>query len=261
VDQSRTRSLLLGAGGLVGVVALWWLLALTLLSGHHVPTPVEVVRAFREDGWEFYSDQFGVTVREAVQGFLVGTVSAIVLSAVVLLLPVAEAVVMQVAVITYCIPVVAIAPVLSIVIGAPEAGEPSGTAVALAALSVFFTTVVGSVLGFRSADRTSLDVVQVYGGSRWQQLRKVQLVAALPAIVGALQIAAPAAFLGAILGEFSGGGVEQGVGPALVQAQTTLNEGTAWAIGLACALVAGIGYAAFGLVGRLVTPWSKGAPG
>lgn len=258
MEESRGRTALLGGGGIALVVALWWLLALTLLKNHHVPTPVEVGRAFKEDGWGFYQDQFGVTVREAVKGFLVGTVSAIALSAVVLLLPFAEPVVMQVAVITYCMPIVAIAPVLSIVIGAPEAGQPSGTAVALAALSVFFTTVVGAVLGFRSADRTSLDLVQVYGGSKLQQLRKVQLVAALPAIVGALQIAAPAAFLGAILGEFAGGGVEQGVGPALVQAQTTLDSGTAWAIGFACALLAGIGYALFGLVGRLVTPWSKG---
>jgi ABC-type nitrate/sulfonate/bicarbonate transport system permease component len=258
VEESRRRTLLLGGGGILAVVALWWLLALTLLSGHHVPTPVEVLHAFRDDGWEFYRTQFSVTLQEAVKGFLIGTISAVLLSAVVLLLPLAEPVVMQVAVITYCIPIVAIAPVLSIVIGAPDAGEPSGTAVALAALSVFFTTVVGSVLGFRSADRASLDLVQVYGGGRLQQLRKVQLVAALPGILSALQIAAPAAFLGAILGEFAGGGIERGVGPALVQAQTTLNSGTAWAIGLACALMAGIGYAIFGLLARLVTPWSKG---
>jgi hypothetical protein len=32
----------------------------------------------------------------------------------------------------------------------------------------------------------------------------------------------------------------------------------AWGIMFACALVAGIGYAAFGLLGRFVVPWSTG---
>ena len=64
-------------------------------------------------------------------------------------------------------------------------------------MSVFFTTVVGCLLGLRAAPRTSLDLVRAYGGSAWTMLRKVQLIAALPSLFAALKIAAPAAFLGA----------------------------------------------------------------
>jgi hypothetical protein len=49
------------------------------------------------------------------------------------------------------------------------------------------------------------------------------------------------------------------VGPALVHAQTSLDAPGAWAIGLICAAVAGTGYALFGLLARLVTPWTRGA--
>lgn len=257
VDRDRTRSVLSGAGGVVGLVALWWVLAVTVFADKLVPTPPGVVAKWAEDGVGFYRDNFVATVDEAVRGFAWGNGLALLLASLVLLAPWTEKVITQVAVISYCIPLVAITPILYIVIGPPAAGEPSGTAVALAAISVFFTTVVGAVLGFRSADPATLDVVQVYGGGRWQQLSRVQLVSAVPSILSALQIAAPAAFLGAILGEYIGG-VDRGVGPALVNAQQSLDAERAWGMMIVCGLVAGAGYALFALLGRLVTPWARG---
>ncbi|MCW2853247.1 MAG: ABC-type nitrate/sulfonate/bicarbonate transport system, permease component [Nocardioides sp.] len=244
--------------GLVVLVAVWWLGTLTVLSGLRIPSPGAVVSSALDDGWDYYSLHFGMTLQEAAVGFLYGTAAAIVLASVVLLVPFAEPVIMQVAVISYCIPLVAIAPVLFIVIGNPDEGQRSGTATALAAMSVFFTTVVGAVLGLRSADRTSLDVVSVFGGGRVRQLQKVQLVSALPSIIAALRIGAPAAFLGAVLGEYVGG-VQRGVALTLKIAQQNVDVEQAWAIGLGCAVVSGAFYAAFGLLGRLVTPWSQGA--
>ncbi|WP_121255050.1 ABC transporter permease [Nocardioides ferulae] len=252
------RSLGTGALGLLGLVALWWAAALTVLSGARVPTPDGVVSSAIDDGWSFYSLHFAMTLQEAAVGFGYGTGAAVLLASVVLLLPAAEQLIMQVAVVTYCVPLVAIAPVLFIVIGNPDEGQRSGTATALAALSVFFTTVVGTVLGLRSADRASLDVVSVFGGGRLRQLVTVQLVAALPSLLAALRIGAPAAFLGAILGEYVGG-VQRGVALVLKIAQQNVDVEQAWAVGIGCALVAGFFYGLFGLVARVVTPWSKGA--
>ena len=255
--SARSRGWLAGAAGLGALVAGWWVAALTIFSGTSVPTPSGVVSRLLEDGLTFYRANFVVTIEEALRGFVYGNVVALALASLVLLVPALETVVTQIAIISYCIPIVAITPILYIVIGPPSSGEPSGTAVSLAAISVFFTTVVGALLGFRSADRTSLDLVSVYGGGRWKQLSKVQLVSALPAILSALQIAAPAAFLGAILGEYIGG-VDRGVGPALVNAQQNLDSERAWGIALVCGLVAGVGYAVFGVLSRFVTPWSTG---
>ncbi|WP_134765332.1 ABC transporter permease subunit [Nocardioides sp. 1609] len=254
-SESR-RSLVASGAGLVGLTLFWWLVA--TVTDLRIPTPVGVVRRIGESGWDFYSHHFGMTLQEAALGFAYGTVAAVVLASLVLLLPVLEPVIMQIAVISYCIPLVALAPVLFIVIGNPEEGQRSGTATALAALSVFFTTVVGTVLGLRSSDRASLDVVTVFGGGRWQQLRRVQLVSAVPQILAALQIGAPAAFLGAILGEYVGG-TQQGVAVTLKIAQQNIDVAQAWAIGLGCALVAGFFYAVLGGIARVVTPWSQGA--
>jgi ABC-type nitrate/sulfonate/bicarbonate transport system permease component len=251
-------------GGVVALVAVWWIVAAVFFApkggGTYaaIPTPPQVVQAFLDDGIGFFWRAFSVTLNEAAIGYLWGNGLALALSALVIVLPWLEGVLSQVAVITYCIPIVAIGPLALIILGGAErAGEPSNTAIFLAALSVFFTTVVGTLLGLKAADRASLDVVSVYGGSRFTQLCKVRIMAALPSVLSALQIAVPAAFLGAVLGEYFGQ-IEIGVTPILVSAAVSLNSPRVWAIFLLCALVAIVGYAVLGLIARLVTPWSTG---
>jgi ABC-type nitrate/sulfonate/bicarbonate transport system permease component len=260
------RRLPSSATGLIGsllIVALWWVSAVTVFSGvgagqnQAIPTPPEVIGQWATDGLGFYERNFGVTLLEGAQGFLWGNGLALLLAAVVLVVPRTEGLITQLATITYCIPIVAIGPLVLIIAGAPDSGDPSGTAIFLAALSCFFTTLVGTLLGLRAADRAALDVVTVYGGNAFTQLRKVRLIAALPSILTALQIAVPAAFLGAILGEYFGK-VDLGIGPAMINAQQSLNAARVWGIALVSGAVAIVGFTFFGLLGRLVTPWSRG---
>ena len=75
------------------------------------------------DGWSFYATNLLATVAEAVRGFAWGTGLALLLASLVLLAPRLERVIMQVAVLSYCIPLVAITPILYIVIGPPPAGR------------------------------------------------------------------------------------------------------------------------------------------
>ncbi|MFJ6651663.1 ABC transporter permease [Microbacterium sp. NPDC091313] len=252
-----------GLIGGIGIIALWWILAVTVFSNvgpggvQAIPTPLQVVLEFADTGWDFYTRNFGVTLAEAGIGYVWGNGLALVLSALVLIVPRLEGVVMQIAIITYCIPIVALGLLLIVIVTPPQAGQPSTAAVFLAALSCFFTTVVGALLGLKAADKASLDLITVYGGSRLTQLRKVRLIAALPAILNALQIAVPAAFLGAVLGEFFGK-ITVGVGPAMIAAQQALNAARVWDIALVSGAVALAGYGLLGLVTRAVAPWSKG---
>lgn len=250
--------------GLVGggtLVLLWWLIAelFTGASGRKViPTPLQVLQAFGEAGPAYFTRNFSVTLAEAGIGYFWGNLLALALAAVVLVVPRLEGVAMQIAVITYCIPIVAIGMLAVVIIPFPAPGQPAGTPILLAALSVFFTTVVGALLGLKSADKTSLDLITVYGGSKFTQLRKVRLIAALPAILNALQIAVPGAFLGAVLGEFFGK-IESGVGLAMIVAQQNSNAPLLWALALLSGAVALAGYGLVGLVAKLIAPWSKGA--
>ncbi|KAA9132354.1 ABC transporter permease [Microbacterium caowuchunii] len=233
----------IGALAIVGIIALWWLAAATFLAPlGTVPTPAAVVGKLWTDGFSFYAVNVSITALEALQGYAIGVGLALAIAALVLLVPRLNGVAMQAAVISYCIPIVAIGPVIYLIVGAPAAGHPSGTAVVLAAMSVFFTTLVNALLGLRSVDARALELVSAYGGGKWQQLRRVRTVSAIPSILNGLKIAAPAAVLGAILGEYVGG-VDRGLGPALVSAQQAMDVDRTWALAFVSAALAGAWYA------------------
>ena len=251
----------LGDVGLVLAWALFAELAFTPDEGtayDPVPSPLAVATQVVDDGFAAYWSFFRVTIHEAAVGFVWGNALALLLAATVLLVPRLETVVVQVAVVSYCLPVVAVGGIAIVTLGGADSpGDPSRTAIFLAALSVFFTTVVGALLGFKAADRASLDVIHVYGGGRLRQLFSVRLVAALPPILNALQVAVPTALLGAVLGEYMGA-TDRSVGITLIRLQGQLDSVRVWAVFLLCALVALVGYALFGLLARLVTPWVSG---
>ena len=259
-ESIRLPAWLTGAIGGAAIIILWWMIATLYVAptgARPIPTPLAVVQSYLASGWEYYWRNFSVTLVEAGIGYVWGNGIALILAAIVLVVPRLEGLAMQLAIITYCIPIVAVGMIAIVVIPAPGVGEPSGTAVLLAALSVFFTTVVGALLGLKSADKSSLDLITVYGGSKFTQLVKVRLIAALPAILNALQIAVPAAFLGAVLGEFFGK-IEVGVGIAMILAQQNSNAPLVWALALASGAVALLGFALVGLIARGIAPWSKG---
>jgi len=247
-----------GSVGVLVIVALWWLASAVLFQASRaVPSPPEVlVKLLSGPAWADTLANLSGTLAAAAQGYLYGNVAALLLAALVLLAPALEQVVVQVAIVTYCLPLVAIGPILVIVAGREA---PSGASVVLAALSVFFTSVVGALLGLRAAPRTSLDVIRAYGGTRLTELAMVQLIAALPNVFAALKIAAPAAFLGAVLAEYLGSGGDRSLGRALIAAQTNADAPQLWYLALVSGAAAGLAYALVGLVGRLVTPWSAGA--
>lgn len=249
---ARLARLLPGLAGLVLLVVAWHLVAVTVLrEGGAVPTPGAVISQFGEDGWAFYQPHVQATVFEAWQGFLWGNLLALLTAVVVLLVPVLERMAMQLAVASYCLPLMAIGPILTIVFGGRT------PMIVLAALSVYFTTLVSVLLGLRSAAPGSLDLVRASGGGRWEELRRVRVVSALPGLLAGLRIAAPAAVLGAIIGEFLGQ-VRSGLGVAMVISQQQLEVARTWGIAAVAAAVAGIAYAGLGLLARVVTPWSTG---
>ena len=177
-----------------------------------------------------------------------GNLLAIGLAMLILIGQVFEGPLLQLGVVSYCLPIVAIGPILVL------AFRGDTPRVVLAALAVFYTTLIGMLIGLRSSDVTSLDVVRAYGGGPGKQLTKVRLRASLPSLFAALRIAAPAAVLGAIIGEYLG--ADKGLGVAMINSEQALEVARTWGIALVAAAVAGLGYALTALAGRLLTPWA-----
>jgi ABC-type nitrate/sulfonate/bicarbonate transport system permease component len=254
----RTR---LGAprwlGGLIGIVAIiavWWILAPTAFKhGGAVPTPWVVVKDFWTDR-HLWPSPVGTTVWIAFEGYLIGNALAIGLSILCFGIPVVDRILLQIGVASYCLPIIAIGPILTTVF--------SGTApeMALAGISVFFTTLVSTLTGLSAADQTTLDAIRAFGGGRFAQLRFVRLRAALPSIFAGLQIAPPAALLGAIIGEYLG--ADKGIGITMIASEQAFDVPRTWALAFIASAIAAAGYGLTSLIARLLTPWApRGNPG
>jgi ABC-type nitrate/sulfonate/bicarbonate transport system permease component len=239
-------------GGVIGfaiLIGLWYLLAVTLLTHKHLlPRPDIVIKTvFYDPGYSMWP-ALGRTATEAGLGFLWGNAIALLLAALFVVFPFAERALLRIVLATYCMPVLAIGPILQIIL--------NGTApkIALAALSVLFTTLIGALRGLRSADATAIELIGAYGGGRWQEFRRVRFHAALPSTFAGLSIAAPAAVLGAIIGEYLG--ADQGIGVGIMNAENLLNAARVWALALIVTALAGAGYFVIHTVGRAITPWA-----
>ncbi len=239
-----------GALGMIGLLVAWQLICTIFLNDPNasIPAPTAIVSQIQKDGLEFYWDNLTTTASAAFWGWLWGNCLAIVMALVFVQIPLIEKGLLKLAVAIYCLPIIAIGPLLQI--------RFDGTTpkIILAALSVYFTTLIGMIVGLRSADRTSLDVVRAYGGSSLTQMHRVRIKASLPSLFAALRIAAPAAVLGAIIGEYMGS--DSGLGVSMINSQQALQIERTWAIALTATALAGIAYGLTALVARLCTPWA-----
>lgn len=164
----------------------------------------------------------GITVRDAALGYFAGTAVAVAVAlAVVMRRDVAQTV-MPVAIALRSVPLVALVPVLTLVLGQ---GLESVTVIA--GIVTFFPTLVNVAQGLRSAPATAFDLFAAYGASDFEILRKARLPYALPAIFASARIAAPGALLGAILAEWLSTG--QGLGDLMVTSSSTANYSMLWA--------------------------------
>lgn len=233
--------------GLVALLALWWAASAVFAPLRVVPAPLAVFRQMLADRGA-YAANGATTLREAFVGFCWGNAAAIVLGAVFVQFPLVERSLLKVAVASYCIPLVTIGPILVVVL------PGDGPKEALAAMAVFFTSLLCTLQGLRSANPASLDVVRSLGGGRATTFRLVRVPSALPSLCAGLRISAPAALLGAVIGEYFG--ASQGLGVALVQAQSSFEVARSWGIALFLALLAGLLYGLASLASRLLVPWA-----
>jgi ABC-type nitrate/sulfonate/bicarbonate transport system permease component len=82
-------------------------------------------------------------------------------------------------------------------------------------------------VGLRSVSQQSVDLVRVYGGSRFTVLRKVAVPTALPHFFASMRIAVPGAITGAMLYEYLF--TTTGLGAAVPAAKAAFDYQLIWA--------------------------------
>lgn len=230
--------------GLILILALWELSGRLLVDAFVLASPSETLRYLVED-WRLMSRALGVTLSNAAAGFVIGNLAAVLLAGVAILWPRSERVVTGLALLVFCLPLVATGPILRVFFG-----PGPGPQIVLAALAVYYTTLIPLLVGLRAAPDSWFDLVRSYGRGRMAALVHVRLMAALPYLFAGLQIAAPAAFLGAMVGEFTG--AERGMGVLTVRAIRALDVEMTWGLATVATAVAILAYLAIGAVARRV---------
>ena len=124
------------------------------------------------------------------------------------------------AVILQVTPVVSIAPLIFIYVDSRLAGL-----LICAWIVAFFPILANTTLGLRSADHSLRDLFTIYGASRWQRLRFLQLPSALPYFLGGLRIAGGLSLIGAVVAEYVAGtgGIGSGLAFRILEAGYRLN--------------------------------------
>jgi len=249
------RTLLALVGSSVFLLALW---QLALYSVHVSP----FIAKSPMDVWHylFTDPRFGtttaaenrsrlltllwVTLRDAGVGFGFGVTASVLLAVVFALVPPLEAMFLPLAMVMRTIPLVGFAPIIYIIFG-------NGTATVglLGTIIVFLPVLINMALGLRSASPQSVDLVRVYGGSRWTVVRMIAIPSALPNLFASLKIAVPFSLVGAMLYEwlFS----LQGLGGAITVANTASLYAETWTI---VVLVAAVSILLYNLVDFIEAP-------
>jgi sulfonate transport system permease protein len=183
------------------------------------------------------------TLSAALQGFFWGNLAGAALATLCVLAPRAAPLAGALALFTFCLPMVATGPILRVLYG-PGVGPQ----VTIAALAVFYTTFLALLVGLRAAPAVWFDLIASYGRGRLTQLARVRARAAIPYAIAGLQIAAPAAVLGAMVGEFTG--ADRGLGVLTIRAMRALDVPATWSLAATSAALSIAAYAALGALGR-----------
>lgn len=207
---------------LVGFVAVWQVVyGLELISRIIMPSPLETAEDLVFVGYNLITGGYMLTAlwistQEVIHGFVLATVIGFLLGLLVGETAFGERAVMPYLVAINAMPKVAFAPLFVSWLGFGIASK-----VALAAFIAVFPVIVGTAAGLHAADENARMLFRTIGASRWQTLVKLKLPIGMPHFFAGLKNAAVLVVVGAVVGEFLGGG--KGFGELVRVAASQLN--------------------------------------
>ncbi len=138
-----------------------------------------------------------ITVVETILGFLVGTISGILIALFLWLSDRAAKIADPYLVIFNAMPKVALGPILIVALG------PGYLAIIMmgAIISVIITTLV-VFTGFKEVDPNYEKVLKSFGATRWQCFKEAVFPATLPTMISTLKVNVGLSWVGVIVGEF-----------------------------------------------------------
>ncbi len=163
-----------------------------------LPSPTQILSALVRERSVIF-DHALVTLYESILGFLLAIVISILLAIFIYRYPFFRRGFYPILVTSQTIPIIAIAPLITIWFGFGIFPK-----VIVVALVAFFPIVINLVDGLNSADEGLIALLRTMNATKWQILRKVRFPSALPLFFSGLRIAATYSVMGAVIGEWLG---------------------------------------------------------
>ena len=203
--------------GLAGAIWEVWTRAAAVPT-YIVPAPSVVLNRLAGD-LPFFIGEGVVTLAEALVGFALGTLVALVGAVLMTQSRFIERSLLPLAILVKVTPVVAIAPLFVIWFGFGPAPK-----VLVVALITFFPVLVNAVTGFRSVDRGAMNFLRSVRASRREIFLKLRVPSAMPYLFSAFRVSSPLAVIGAVIGEWFS--ADRGLGSVIIVAHANLDMPT-----------------------------------
>lgn len=236
------------AVALVLAIFGWWAwIELGSVEDYIIPGPLAVWSEMVEE-FSFLWDQAQTTLLETAIGFGIAVGGGILMAIAIATVPLIEKSIYPLLVASQIVPKVALAPILLIQFGFGIASK-----VVVVILIAFFPVVVNGVIGLQSLEQEKTYLARSMGASWWSTFWRIRFPQSLPSLFGGIKLAAIFAVVGAVVGEFIG--AREGLGRALLQAQSQFNTELMFAAIAYLTVVGIIFYAAVDILERIAIPW------
>jgi NitT/TauT family transport system permease protein len=215
-----------------------------------LPKPSEIVRALY-DNWGTFSSAGWYTFKEALGGFVAGSVVGVAFAVFVARFRAVGSALMPFAIAANAVPIIAFAPIFDAWFNPLSPHSKS----AIAAVLCFFPVMVNTLRGLTSVRSSQVQLMKSYAASDLEIFRRVRVPTALPYLFTALKVASVLAMIGAIVAEYFGGSF--GALGVLIKSDASILDFTdAWA-GIVVASVLGIAlYLVVALAERWLVRWA-----
>ncbi len=188
------------------------------------------------------------TVSEAVAGFIGGNLLAVAGAFLLVRWSSLRTSVLPLAVGLRSVPLVAIAPVLTLLFG-----FGSLTMVVMASLLTFFPALVNGMVGLEAVSADQIRLFRSLAASDWLVFRRLRIPVALPYLFAAFKVTAPASVLGAMVAEWAAS--NGGLGYVILDAADAYRLGLMWAAVAVATLVALLAFVLASVAERRVIFW------
>jgi NitT/TauT family transport system permease protein len=220
-----------------------------------VPAPHQVAINFFDSVFDYSLDSprslayhSWVTLSATVVGFAIGAIFGIVLAVLIVHVRTLEKSLLPWVICSQMVPILAIAPIIIVVLGAIGIRGLFPKSI-ISAYLCFFPVTIGMVKGLTSPDPIQLDLMRTWSANKVQVFWKLRWPSSIPFLFASLKVSVTISLVGAIVAELPTG-AQAGIGARLLTGSYYGQTVQIWSALFAAAIIATVLIAVIDAAGR-----------